>query len=174
MASSTATGLLKEAHRVGDQWGVLERQRLGRRRRRGGVAISPPRLGPTSGCMRPDCRSPACFAPRRLVAVSVISYGTVLGVTGGGTVQLIRCLVGLQQPGPGRRSAGHPAVTLIPPHGGRHHHQTADEAIHDPRRQTPDHRLKRRRGREAGHSPRCPTSSRRPPARPNPGRHTSS
>ncbi|CKT20351.1 Uncharacterised protein [Mycobacterium tuberculosis] len=146
-------GLLKEPAGVGDQWGVLERQqRLGRRRRRGGVAIHRLRvLAPhlaVCGLIGLDRRR---VLPQEVGRGQRHQFGTVLGDHRRGHRQPIRRLVGRRSnPDLGGGQLGLPRGDAHPRHirRGRRHHQTRRRTYPRPHRQTPDHRLKRRRGRK--------------------------
>ncbi len=146
-------GLLKEPAGVGDQWGVLERQqRLGRRRRRGGVAIHRLRvLAPhlaVCGLIGLDRRR---VLPQEVGRGQRHQFGTVLGDHRRGHRQPIRCLVGRRSnPDLGGGQLGLPRGDAHPRHirRGRRRHQTRRRTYPRPHRQTPDHRLKRRRGRK--------------------------
>ncbi len=146
-------GLLKEPAGVGDQWGVLERQqRLGRRRRRGGVAIHRLRvLAPhlaVCGLIGLDRRR---VLPQEVGRGQRHQFGTVLGDHRRGHRQPIRCLVGRRSnPDLGGGQLGLPRGDAHPRHirRGRRRHQTRRRTYPRSRRQTPDHRLKRRRGRK--------------------------
>ncbi len=146
-------GLLKEPAGVGDQWGVLERQqRLGRRRRRGGVAkhrggVLGPHL-PVFGLVDRDRRR---VLPQEVGRYQNHQFSTVLGDHRRGHRQPIRRLVGRRSnPDLGGGQLGLPRGDAHPRHirRGRRHHQTRRRTYPRPHRQTPDHRLKRRRGRK--------------------------
>ncbi|SGC54820.1 Uncharacterised protein [Mycobacterium tuberculosis] len=146
-------GLLKEPAGVGDQWGVLERQqRLGRRRRRRGVAkhrggVLGPHLA-VFGLVDRDRRG---VLPQEVGRYQNHQFSTVLGDHRRGHRQPIRRLVGRRSnPDLGGGQLGLPRGDAHPRHirRGRRHHQTRRRTYPRPHRQTPDHRLKRRRGRK--------------------------